>query len=59
MMFKQEDGMKQRIANWHGSQAADAWREYSRLEATGHTAKAAEAMASFVRHTTIADKLWV
>jgi len=36
--------MMQRVANWHGEQAAKAYRD--------------DDMQSFLRHIAIADRLW-
>lgn len=43
-MLHRLDLMQQRIADWHGEQAAKAYRE-------GDT-------EAYVRHIAIADKLW-
>lgn len=43
--------MKQRIADWHGEQAAEA---YWRWERSSHERD----LRDFHRHLSIADKLW-
>lgn len=43
--------MRQRVADWHGNQAANAYMDWQR---TGHDSD----LDKYVRHALIADRLW-
>jgi hypothetical protein len=49
--YKSRQKMLKRVADWHGEQAAKFYMQYLR---TGVEAE----LNSFLRHVSIADKLW-